>query len=335
MVVEIEVRIENVRADPTLMNILCVGTLAIDSVETPVGKRERVLGGSASYFSYAASLFAPVRLVGRVGSDWPQEYTRILQEHGVDWSGVTHDSLAKSYFWRGRYHADYQDRDTLEIEMHGFDRYDATVPESFRGSEFVFLAAAIPSVQRKVLEQCVDSRFIFADTVDMWIERTRSDLLEVIARVDGLFLNDAEARQLTGLSSGYQAAQAIRDMGPKWVILKKGEHGCLIVGPGTTLAFPAFPTASLVDPTGAGDSFAGGLLGTIAASYAEASLECPRDQRGRLEVESRVMARAMKMGTAVASFTIESFSLDALRSVSRKDLDQRVKALETLVGCRE
>jgi sugar/nucleoside kinase (ribokinase family) len=219
--------------------------------------------------------------------------------------------------------------------MHGFDRYEAIVPEVFRGSELVFLAAAIPAVQRKVLEQCVDSKFIFADTVDMWIERTRSDLLEVIARVDGLFLNDAEARQLTGLSSGYQAAQAIRELGPKWVILKKGEHGCLIVGPGTTLAFPAFPTASLVDPTGAGDSFAGGLLGTIAASYAESSVDIPRDAKGRLEVGSGVMAKAMRMGTAVASFTIESFSLDALRTVSRNDLDQRVKALDSLVGCCE
>lgn len=317
------------------MNILCVGTLAIDSVETPVGKRERVLGGSASYFSYAASLFAPVRLVGRVGSDWPPEYTRILQEHGVDWRGVTHDSLAKSYFWRGRYHADYQDRDTLEIEMHGFDRYDAVVPESFRRSDIVFLAAAIPSVQRKVLEQCGDSKFIFADTVDMWIETTRSDLLEVLARVDGLLLNDAEARQLTGLSGGYQAAQAIRKLGPKWVVLKKGEHGCLVVGPEVTLAFPAFPTASLVDPTGAGDSFAGGLLGTIAASYLEGTSDYPKDAQGRLHVEPRVMAKAMKMGTAVASFTIESFSLDALRSVTRELLDRRVKALESLVGCSD
>ncbi|MEK0425135.1 MAG: putative sugar kinase YdjH, partial [Planctomycetota bacterium] len=176
------------------MNMLCVGTLAIDSVETPAGSRERVLGGSASYFAYAAGFYTPVRVIGRTGNDWPAEYTQIFLNHGVDWQGVTSDSLAKSYFWKGRYLHDYQDRETLEIQMHGFDRYQPTVPDCFADSQVVFLAAAIPTVQRQVLDQCPNAKLIFADTVDMWIETKRSELLEVLSRIDGLFINDVEAR---------------------------------------------------------------------------------------------------------------------------------------------
>jgi sugar/nucleoside kinase (ribokinase family) len=323
------------------MNILCVGTLAIDTVETPVGKRERVLGGSASYFSYAASLFAPVRLVGRIGSDWPTEYTRILTEHGVDWRGVKHDSQAKSYFWHGRYHADYQDRDTLKIEMHGFDRYEPRVPGDFRESDIVFLAAAIPTVQKKLLDQCHSPKLVFADTVDMWIESTREELLDLLWRLDGLFINDSEARQLTGLSSSLQAAHAIRNLGPAWVILKKGEHGCLILGPNTTLALPAVPTVALVDPTGAGDSFAGGMLGYLASRYATLSDSTLADDSAsshsrelRLSIDPADMAQAMKFGTAVASFTIGGFSLDGLRAINHKQLADRVQEIERLVGCQ-
>lgn len=340
MVVETVVQFENVRADPASMNILCVGTLAIDTVETPVGKRERVLGGSASYFSYAASLFAPVRLVGRIGSDWPPEYTRILTEHGVDWRGVMHDSHAKSYFWHGRYHADYQDRDTLKIEMHGFDRYEPSVPDHFRKSDIVFLAAAIPTVQKQVLDQCLSPKLVFADTVDMWIESTREELLDLLLRLDGLFINDAEARQLTGLSSSLQAAHAIRSLGPTWVILKKGEHGCLILGPNTTLALPAVPTVALVDPTGAGDSFAGGMIGYLASRYSTRP-STPQSNGSdlshlslqRLIIDPADMAQAMKFGTAVASFTIGGFSLDGLRAINHNQLDARVQEIERLVGC--
>ncbi|MFO0410722.1 MAG: sugar kinase, partial [Planctomycetota bacterium] len=172
------------------MNMLCVGTLAIDSVETPAGSRQRVLGGSASYFAYAAGFYTPVRVLGRTGNDWPNEYTQTFQNHGVDWRGVTNDSFAKSYFWRGRYLQDYQDRETIEIQMHGFDRYRPTVPDCYQDSQVIFLAAAIPTVQRQVLDQCSNAKLIFADTVDMWIETTRSELLDVLSRVDGLFIND-------------------------------------------------------------------------------------------------------------------------------------------------
>jgi sugar/nucleoside kinase (ribokinase family) len=310
------------------MNMLCVGTLAIDSVETPAGKRERVLGGSASYFAYAAGFYTPVRLVGRTGNDWPEEYTRTFQNHGVDWRGVTNDSLAKSYFWRGRYLKDYQDRETLEIQMHGFDRYRPSLPVYYADSQVVFLAASIPTVQRQVLEQCKQAKLIFADTVDMWIETTRSELLELLQKIDGLFINDVEAKQLTGKSNLVQAARSIQKMGPRWVILKKGEHGCFVLGPDLMLALPAYPSESLVDPTGAGDSFAGGLLGYLCERLDLAKT----DRHLSIQIDRRDFVQAVKQGTAVASYTIEAFSIERMQQITRKDIDQRAEQLDALVG---
>ena len=310
------------------MNMLCVGTLAIDSVETPAGSRERVLGGSASYFAYAAGFYTPVRVIGRTGNDWPAEYTQIFLNHGVDWQGVTSDSLAKSYFWKGRYLHDYQDRETLEIQMHGFDRYQPTVPDCFADSQVVFLAAAIPTVQRQVLDQCPNAKLIFADTVDMWIETKRSELLEVLSRIDGLFINDVEARQLTGHSNYVQAARSIQNLGPRWVILKKGEHGCFVLGPSTMLSIPAYPSDQLIDPTGAGDSFAGGLLGYLSQSINAAN----HPAHARVEIDRKDFVQALLQGTAIASYTIEAFSIERLQQVTHKDIQLRVTELQTLMG---
>jgi sugar/nucleoside kinase (ribokinase family) len=218
--------------------------------------------------------------------------------------------------------------------MHGFDRYEPNVPDHFRESDIVFLAAAIPTVQKKVLDQCLSPKLVFADTVDMWIESTREELLDLLLRLDGLFINDAEARQLTGLSSSLQAAHAIRSLGPTWVILKKGEHGCLILGPNTTLALPAVPTVALVDPTGAGDSFAGGMLGYLASRYATLQNSPLHKKELRLAIDPADMAQAMKFGTAVASFTIGGFSLDGLRAINHDQLAARVQDIERLVGCQ-
>jgi sugar/nucleoside kinase (ribokinase family) len=310
------------------MNMLCVGTLAIDSVETPAGKRERVLGGSASYFAYAAGFYTRVRLLGRTGNDWPEDYTRSFQNHGVDWRGVTHDSLAKSYFWRGRYEQDYQDRQTLEIQMHGFDRYRPCVPDFYADSEIVFLAAAIPTVQRQVLDQCSRAKLVFADTVDMWIDTTRSELLQVLAKIDGLFINDVEAKQLTGKSNYVQAARSIQAMGPRWVILKKGEHGCFVLGPDLMLAIPAYPSDRLIDPTGAGDSFAGGLLGHLCANMDPEIL----GERSTIAIDRRLFVQALKQATAIASFTIESFSIERLQQITRQDIENRVAQIDLLMG---
>ena len=310
------------------MNMLCVGTLAIDSVETPAGNRERVLGGSASYFAYAAGFYTPVRLIGRTGNDWPEDYTRSFRNHRVDWRGVTSDSQAKSYFWRGRYLQDYQDRQTLEIQMHGFDRYRPSVPDFYADSEIVFLAAAIPTVQHQVLEQCTRAKLVFADTVDMWIDTTRSELLELLAKIDGLFINDIEAKQLTGKSNYVQAARCIQAMGPRWVILKKGEHGCFVLGPDLMLAIPAYPSDRLIDPTGAGDSFAGGLLGHLCENI---NLENPVG-RSAVAIDRRVFVQAVKHGTAVASYTIESFSIERLQQITREDIQNRVAEIDLLLG---
>jgi sugar/nucleoside kinase (ribokinase family) len=310
------------------MNMLCVGTLAIDSVETPAGSRERVLGGSASYFAYAAGFYTPVRVLGRTGNDWPLEYTQTFLNHGVDWRGVTSDSIAKSYFWKGRYLGDYQDRETIEIQMHGFDRYQPTIPDCYQDSQIVFLAAAIPTVQRQVLDQCPNAKWIFADTVDMWIETTRSELLDVLSRVDGLFINDIEARQLTGKSNYVQAARSIQELGPRWVVLKKGEHGCFVLGPNTMLAIPAYASDKLVDPTGAGDSFAGGLLGYLSQRIQSAN----NPQHVRVEIDRKDFVQAVLQGTALASYTIEAFSIERLQQVTHNDIQHRVAELQSLMG---
>lgn len=315
------------------MNMLCVGTLAIDSVETPVGSCQRVLGGSASYFSYAAGFYTPVRLIGRVGNDWPVEYTQTFLNHGVDWRGVTNDSSAKSYFWRGRYLKDYQDRETLEIEMHGFERYRPNVPDCYADSQIVFLAAAIPTVQRQVLDQCDQAQLVFADTVDMWIETTRDELVEVLKRIDGLFINDVEAKQLTGMSNYVQAARCIQAMGPRWVILKKGEHGCFVLGPDFMLALPAFPSENMVDPTGAGDSFAGGMLGFLCQTLNPSGSSKPASRASTpTAINRKDFVQAILQGTALASYTIESFSIERLQRISHRDIQDRVAKLQSLIG---
>ncbi len=298
------------------MSLMCVGTLAMDTVETPMGMRERVMGGSASYFAYSAGFFTPVRVVGRVGCDWPEEFTKLLETQGVDWSGVHQDREAKTYYWSGRYVRDFQDRETVTIEMHGFELYHPEVPTAYRDSRVVFLAAAVPAVQLRLLDQCKAPEWVFADTVDMWIETTRNDLVRVLERIDGLFINDVEAKQLTGEHQTVLAAKAIQRMGPKWVILKKGEHGCLVAGPDGMMALPGFPTDALVDPTGAGDSFAGGVLGYLS----------------QLEKWDRAsIYRALLYGTAIASFTLSDFSLDALRRIRRHDIDQRVREYQAML----
>lgn len=310
------------------MNMLCVGTLAIDSIETPSGSCERVLGGSASYFAYAAGFYTTVRLVGRTGSDWPVEYTQTFQNHNVDWRGVTHDSLDKSYFWRGRYLKDLQDRETVDIQMHGFDRYRPTVPDCFADSQIVFLAAAIPTVQSQVLRQCTQAKLVFADTVDMWIRDRKTELLELLSKIDGLFINDVEAKQLTGQSNYVQAARAIQQLGPRWVILKKGEHGCFVVGPDLTLSLPAYPSEHLIDPTGAGDSFAGGLLGYLCQKIDPNQT----DSSSRTLIDRNDFVQAVMQGTAIASYTIESFSIERLKQITKDKIDDRVRELHSLIG---
>lgn len=290
------------------MSLLAVGTVAFDTIETPTDRRDRILGGSATFFSIAASLFTHVRLVGMVGKDWPIAYSELLSSRGIDLAGLFVHPSFDTYFWHGKYGQDLQDRETLVFEMNGFDQFDPVVPELFRDSEFVFLGAACPSVQLKTLEQCQNPKLVVADTVDAWIETTRSDLLCLLKRIDCLLINESEARQFSGLHNLVRAGRWLLEQGPRIVIIKKGEHGCLYLDRESVVPCPAFPCENVIDPTGAGDSFAGGMLGYLAANQT---------------TDRSSLLRAIQIGTATASYTIEDFSVAGLLKATKLDIEKR------------
>ncbi len=291
------------------MPLVVVGSVALDSVETPTHKRDDVLGGSAVYFSYAASYFTPVRLVSVVGEDWPEEHTGLLQSRGIDTAGLTVVPGAKTFRWRGKYHANMNDRDTLEVQLNVFGEFDPVLPDECRRSRFLFLANGPVPLQMKVLEQCPGAQLVVADTMDLWINTQRKELEELLQRIDGLVMNDSEAKLLTGDDNLVRAGHAVREMGPRFVVIKKGEHGAMFFSKHETYVLPAYPTPQVVDPTGAGDSFAGGMMGYLA-------------MRGSFD--PKTLKEAMAYGTLAASFTVEDFSLDRLERIRREDLEQRL-----------
>lgn len=292
------------------MSLLVVGSVAFDSIHTPTAQRERVLGGSAVYFSYAASYFTPVRLVGVVGEDWPDDHTQLLRSRRVDTAGLQIKPGEKTFFWKGRYLPNMNDRETLEVELNAFGTFDPHVPESFRDSRYVFLANGSPVVQGKVLDQVTSPKLVVADTMDLWIQTQHSDLLKLLRRVDGLVINDSEAKLLTEEQNIVAAGERIRELGPRFVIVKKGEHGAMFFGEHSMFALPAFPTPSVVDPTGAGDSFAGGMMGYLAA----------QDRH-----DEETLKRSLAYGTLVASFNVEDFSLQQMQRIELADLDRRLE----------
>jgi sugar/nucleoside kinase (ribokinase family) len=291
------------------MPLLVVGSVALDSVETPTQTRENVLGGSAVYFSYAASYFTPVRLVGPVGEDWPAEHTKLLQQRQIDTAGLTVIPGGKTFRWRGRYHRNMNDRETLDVQLNVLSQFEPVLPESFTHCPFLFLANGSPRTQLAVLDQCPGARLAVADTMDLYIHREPEGLRQLLQRIDGLVLNDSEARLLTGEDNLVRAGREVLAMGPAFVVIKKGEHGAMFFSQHETYVLPAYPTATVVDPTGAGDSFAGGMMGYLA-------------QQGNFE--PKTLKEAMAYGILVASFTVEDFSLDKLAAISREDLDQRM-----------
>jgi sugar/nucleoside kinase (ribokinase family) len=291
------------------MPLLVVGSVALDSVETPTQKRDDVLGGSAVYFSYAASFFTPVRLVGVVGDDWPPQHTEMLRARNIDTAGLQVVSGAKTFRWRGKYFENMNDRETLDVQLNVMHDFTPVLPESFRRCRYLFLANGCPSVQLKVLDQLPGADLVMADTMDLWINTQRDELLALIQRLDGLVLNDSEAKLLTGDENLVRAGQRVREMGPRFVIIKKGEHGAMFFSKHETYVLPAYPTAQVVDPTGAGDSFAGGMMGYLA-------------EQGNFE--PKTLKEAMAYGILVASFTVEDFSLDRLQKIDRADLRQRM-----------
>jgi len=289
------------------MTLLAVGSVALDSVETPHGVVYEVLGGSATYFSYAASFFTHVRLVGVVGQDFPPEHRELLETRDIDLEGLEMVD-GKTFRWRGSYEGAMNAAKTLEVQLNVFGEFEPNVPERFRDSKFVFLANASPRLQKLVLEQVDKPELVVCDTMNFYIEKERDALIELLELVDGLVINDAEAVQLTGKHNFVAAGQEILGLGPKFVVIKKGEHGSMLMNGGQVFCIPAFPLHTVVDPTGAGDSFAGGTMGYLAAE-------------GRFDPET--LRRALVFGTVLASFNVEGFSLTKFEAIGRPEIEER------------
>jgi sugar/nucleoside kinase (ribokinase family) len=296
------------------MSILVVGSVAYDTVETPFGRAERVLGGSASFFSVAASYFARVGLVGVVGDDFGERELGVLRRHQVDLQGLERVQ-GRTFHWQGKYSYDLNSRDTLCTELNVFEFFRPKIPEAYRKSEYVFLGNIDPVLQREVLQQVETPKLVACDTMNFWIAGKLEELKRTLSRVDVLLINDAEARQLSGEWNVVKAARAIRALGPRTLVIKKGEHGVLMFSDEGSFAAPAYPLEAVFDPTGAGDTFAGGFLGYLAnaGSLNEANLR-----------------KAVVMGSTLASFAVEAFSLDRLLTLSRAEIDERFRLFKRL-----
>lgn len=294
---------------PTNFPLAVIGTVAIDGVETPFGKRDRAFGGSASYFSYAASFFTPVSVVAVVGEDFPEDFLRVLKERPIDLSHLEHTG-GKTFFWRGKYTFDLNTAETLETQLNVLTDFRPRLRFE-KNPEFLFLANIDPELQAQVLDQAgkPKARFVACDTMNFWITHKKAELLKVLSRVDGIVINDGEARQLAEESSLVRAAQKIHRSGPAKVIIKKGEHGVLVFDEGRFFALPAYPLESVFDPTGAGDSFAGAMMGYLAKTK---------------DVSFENLKKAVAYGSVVASFTVEDFSLERLRRLDEQQIEERL-----------
>lgn len=296
------------------MGIVVVGSVAFDSIETPFGKAEEVLGGSATYFSTAASFFSEVGLVAVVGEDFPEEHIEMLKSKGVDVEGLK-VVPGKTFRWKGRYEYDLNQAHTIETHLNVFSDFDPVVPESYRGLPFIFLANIDPELQLKVLEQVENPRLVACDTMNYWIEGKKEALLELLKGVELFVINEAEARELAGEASLVKAAARIQGFGPRVLIIKRGEYGALMFNGESIFSAPAYPLEDIYDPTGAGDSFAGGLMGYL--SYT-----------GDLSEEA--MRKAIIFGSVMASFNVEAFSLDRLSTITLDDINARFSEIKRL-----
>jgi len=297
------------------MPVLIVGSIALDTVKTPVEEHADLLGGSASYAALSASFFSPVRLVGIVGSDFPASEFGFWEKRKIDTEGVQRVD-GKTFRWSGEYAWDLNTRETRSVALNVFEHFKPTLPESYRQSDFVLLANIAPALQAHVLDQMQRPRFVIADTMDLWIETTRPDLDALLPRVDLLILNDSEARELTKETSLIKAGRRIRGFGPNYVAIKKGEHGALLFGEDDFFSCGAYPLEDVHDPTGAGDSFAGGIAGYLAGAVKE--------------VHFADIRKAMIYGSVLASFCVEAFSLDRLRCLTTKEIDERYETFKLM-----
>jgi sugar/nucleoside kinase (ribokinase family) len=291
------------------MSLIVTGSIGIDNVITPTARATGVLGGSCVYFAAAASFFTPVRIVAAVGEDFPDEHLSVFKHFGIDTAGLERRIGARTFRWTGEYKPNMNDRDTLDVQLNVLGEALPPVPPQFCDSRFVFLANTHPANQMKLLDSFPGRQLVVADTMDLWINIARPELDALLKRLDGIVLNDSEAKLLTCENNMVVASRKIAAMGPRFVVIKKGEHGCLLNHTDGVGVMHAYPAANVVDPTGAGDSFAGGLMGYLASC-------------GRIDLQA--IKRGLAFGTIVASFTIEEFSLGRLMGLTRRDIDQRL-----------
>jgi len=301
------------------MSVICVGTMAFDAIETPFGKVDKIIGGSATYVAYAASNFVtPVQQVSIVGYDFPQEEMDEMKKRGVALDGVEIVADKKSFFWSGKYHMDMNTRDTLITDLNVLEDFNPVVPDAYQGAEFLMLGNLMPKLQLSVINQLtVRPKLIVMDTMNFWMDIAMDDLKEVLKKVDVLLVNDAEARQLSGELSLVKAARAIMNMGPKFLIIKKGEHGALLFNENHVFFAPALPLEEVFDPTGAGDTFAGGFIGHLAKTK---------------DISFENMKTAIIVGSAMASFCVEKFGPERMKEITKEDIDARLSEFVQLVN---
>jgi sugar/nucleoside kinase (ribokinase family) len=300
------------------MSLLVVGTVAFDAIETPFGKTDKIVGGAASYIALASSYFYKnISLVSVVGDDFPQDFLNTLTSKGVDLTGLQVKEGEKSFFWSGRYHNDMNSRDTLDTQLNVLATFDPVVPENCKEVDFLMLGNLMPVVQQKVLDQLTKRpKLIVLDTMNFWMDIAMDELMNTLSQIDVLTINDSEARQLSGEYSLVKAAQKILTMGPKVLVIKKGEHGALLFNKEEVFFAPALPLEDVFDPTGAGDSFAGGFIGYLAKTQ---------------DISFENMKRAIIFGSAMASFTVEKFGTERLLNLSDKDVQERIQEFIDLV----
>lgn len=301
------------------MSLIVVGSMAFDALETPFGKSDKIVGGAATYIGWSASNFTrPINQISVVGGDFPQSELDALSARGVNVEGVQVKKDEKTFFWSGKYHMDMNTRDTLDTQLNVLANFDPVVPDSYQGCEFLMLGNLVPGVQMRVIEQLkVRPKLIAMDTMNFWMETAMEDLEKVIAKVDLLFVNDSEARQLSGEFSLVKAARSIMKMGPKYLVIKKGEHGALLFYDDKVFFAPALPLEDVFDPTGAGDTFAGGFIGHIAKTK---------------DMSFENMKTAIIVGSAMASFCVEKFGTQRLKEISKADIDERIQQFVQLVN---
>lgn len=302
------------------MSLLVVGSIALDTIETPFGKREYILGGSASFICLASSyLTSNIRMVGIVGYDFPKEEIDFFQSKGIDTSGIEVSPTLKTFHWYGKYHTDMNSRDSIVTELNAFEKFDPKIPEKFKDSEYICIGNVDPRIQRSVIMQVKNPKVVMMDTMNFWIEGKLNELLDTIKKADILVINDSEVKLLTGENNNISGGKKILELGPEILIIKKGEHGAILMTEKDLFTVPAIPLEKIVDPTGAGDTFAGGLMGWLhrTKDYSFENLKI-----------------AVVMGTVLASIAVENYSIDNLRNINKEKINERIDKLHKISNFR-